>query len=178
MLRSDLPDKRSVNFPLVGHSPLPLIALLIMYAAMVKVGPKMMRNRKPFELKRVMIFYNFTQIILNLILAVSVSLSLIRLLRSGYLMVISITSKQSTYVKFWKHSYNFECQPVDYSHSEFGMHEVVFTYGYLTLKLLDWFDTLFIILKKKDSQLSFLHTYHHSIVFAATYSACKLITRV
>lgn len=68
-----------MNLPLMGHSPLPLIALLTMYAAMVKVGPKLMRNRKPFELKRVMIFYNFTQIILNLLLAVSVSLSLISL---------------------------------------------------------------------------------------------------
>lgn len=83
-------------------------------------------------------------------------------------------SSQSTHVKFWKYSYNFDCQPVDYSDSEFGQHEVDFTYGYLILKLLDWFDTLFIILKKKDSQLSFLHTYHHSIVFAATYFACKL----
>lgn len=79
MLRWDITDKRSVNLPLMGHSPLPLIALLTMYAAMVKVGPKLMRNRKPFELKRVMIFYNFTQIILNLLLAVSVSLSLISL---------------------------------------------------------------------------------------------------
>lgn len=77
-------------------------------------------------------------------------------------------------MKFWKNKYNFGCQPVDYSDSEFGQHEVLFTYGYLILKLLDWFDTLFIILKKKDSQLTFLHTYHHSIVFAATYFARKL----
>jgi GNS1/SUR4 family len=90
----------------------------------------------------------------------------------------SVHCLQSTYVKFWKHTYNFDCQPVDYSDSEFGNFEVIFTYGYLTLKLLDWFDTLFIILKKKESQLSFLHTYHHSIVFAATYFACKWKSRV
>lgn len=33
-------------------------------------------------------------------------------------------------------------------------------------KALDFLDTVFIILRKKDSQLSFLHVYHHSTIIA------------
>mmetsp|Transcript_30073 Transcript_30073/g.73168 ORF Transcript_30073/g.73168 Transcript_30073/m.73168 type:complete len:684 (-) Transcript_30073:89-2140(-) len=39
---------------------------------------------------------------------------------------------------------------------------VVFVH-YLS-KYLDWFDTLFIILRKRRSQLSFLHVYHHMTI--------------
>ena len=31
-------------------------------------------------------------------------------------------------------------------------------------KMLDWFDTVFIILRRKDEQLSFLHVYHHATI--------------
>jgi len=39
-----------------------------------------------------------------------------------------------------------------------------FTYIHYLSKYLDYFDTWFIILKKKDKQLSFLHVYHHSTI--------------
>lgn len=39
-----------------------------------------------------------------------------------------------------------------------------FLYVHYMSKFLDYFDTLFIVLKKKDRQYSFLHTYHHSTI--------------
>lgn len=35
------------------------------------------------------------------------------------------------------------------------------------LQYLDFFDTVFIVLRKKDTQLSFLHVYHHATIGAA-----------
>jgi len=41
-----------------------------------------------------------------------------------------------------------------------------FVYVHYLSKYLDWFDTLFILLNKKRSQLSFLHVYHHGTIGA------------
>lgn len=91
----------------------------------------------------------------------------------------------------WKYKFNFYCQPVDYSSSEHGMAELYSTYFYFSLKILDLCDTvsfflfyffidkncsifqLFIILRKKNSQLSFLHCYHHFGILAGSYIAAK-----
>lgn len=42
-------------------------------------------------------------------------------------------------------------------------HEYYIFVHYLS-KFLDLFDTIFIVLKKKDRQLSFLHVYHHATI--------------
>ena len=39
-------------------------------------------------------------------------------------------------------------------------------YMFFLSKILDFFDTFFIILGKKWKQLSFLHVYHHLTIFA------------
>lgn len=39
-----------------------------------------------------------------------------------------------------------------------------FVYVHFLTKFLDWFDTLWILLKKNRAQLSFLHVYHHATI--------------
>lgn len=46
---------------------------------------------------------------------------------------------------------------------------------YFIFKTVDLFDTLFIVLKKKNSQLSFLHVYHHFGIFIGSYVMSKWI---
>lgn len=58
-------DSRSTNFLFVGYSPLSVTMLLISYVLLIKIGPKLMQSRKPFELRNIMIIYNISQIILN-----------------------------------------------------------------------------------------------------------------
>lgn len=41
------------------------------------------------------------------------------------------------------------------------MHVAYVGYSYLILKLIDYLDTVFFILRKKWAQVSFLHVYHH-----------------
>lgn len=49
---------------------------------------------------------------------------------------------QSAYVFFWKFKFNFSCQPIDYSNSEYGRAEVYYTYVYFLFKVLDLCDTV------------------------------------
>lgn len=50
-------DPRNVNYPLMSGGPLPVLTIVLVYLLFVtKIGPKIMKNRKPFELKRVSIF--------------------------------------------------------------------------------------------------------------------------
>lgn len=44
---------------------------------------------------------------------------------------------------------------------------------YFSLKLLDLFDTVFFVLRKKSNQISFLHLYHHSMMAFTSYYCVK-----
>ncbi|TDG51454.1 hypothetical protein AWZ03_002249 [Drosophila navojoa] len=58
-------DPRTRDYPLMS-SPFPTIAISLAYAYFVKVlGPKLMENRKPFELRKVLIVYNAAQVIFS-----------------------------------------------------------------------------------------------------------------
>lgn len=51
------------------QNPLPMSAILLSYLLFVMyLGPRMMANRKPFQLKEAMIVYNFTLVALSLVI--------------------------------------------------------------------------------------------------------------
>lgn len=66
-------DPRAEALLFVGVSPLPLITILTAFALLCKFGPIIMESRRPFELKSLMTFYNFTQVVLNTFLGCKVS---------------------------------------------------------------------------------------------------------
>jgi elongation of very long chain fatty acids protein 4 len=53
------------------------------------------------------------------------------------------------------------CNPQNFTNPPIGFVLYVF---YLS-KILDFMDTIFIILEKKWKQLTFLHVYHHTSIF-------------
>lgn len=58
-------DPRVKNWAMMS-SPFPTLAICLSYAYFVKVlGPKLMENRKPLDLRRVMIYYNLFQVIFS-----------------------------------------------------------------------------------------------------------------
>lgn len=65
----DLMDNKSdprINDWFLMSSPFPTLAICLFYAYFVKVlGPKLMENRKPFDLRRVMLWYNLFQVIFS-----------------------------------------------------------------------------------------------------------------
>lgn len=87
-------DARVEEWPMV-KSPLPTLGLCLSYVVFVKViGPRLMKNREPFNIRWLMITYN--------------------------LVMVAV----STYIFWmlgvygWFGKYNYLCQPVDYSNSE------------------------------------------------------------
>lgn len=67
--------KVSIYFPLVDprvdgwlfmDSPWPTFFLCISYVLLVKwIGPRYMKNRAPFDLRRLLVFYNAAQVIFS-----------------------------------------------------------------------------------------------------------------
>lgn len=67
--------------------------------------------------------------------------------------------------------FNLLCQPPNMNNTSVnGRKEAYGTYFYYSLKVLDLVDTVFFVLRKKTTQISFLHVYHHGIVLLATYA--------
>lgn len=65
-------------------------------------------------------------------------------------------------VRAWDAGYSWvPCNPFNEASPPIGFILYVF---YLS-KILDFFDTVFIILEKRWGQLSFLHVYHHTSIF-------------
>jgi len=133
-----LRDERVKNWPLI-ESPLPMIYLVIGYLIFVIVGMKYMKNRKPMELKYPMILHN-----------------LLCALISAYMTIETI---RQAYIN----NYSFVCNAVDYSESGIGMAKILWLFFFS--KSIEFMDTVFMILRGKLNQVTFLHVYHHSSIF-------------
>ncbi|XP_049624796.1 elongation of very long chain fatty acids protein 7 [Suncus etruscus] len=133
-------DPRVQGFLLMS-SPLPQTIILSLYVYFVtSLGPKLMENRKPFELKKAMITYNFLIVLFSLYLC--------------YEFVMS----------GWGTGYSFRCEIVDYSNSPKALRMVHTCWLYYFSKFIELLDTIFFVLRKKNSQVTFLHVFHHTIM--------------
>lgn len=61
------------------------------------------------------------------------------------------------------------CEPLDFSDSYDALLAAKLSYCYYALKILDLFDTVFFVLRKKGTQISFLHVYPHVAVLLASF---------
>lgn len=69
------------------------------------------------------------------------------------------------YRSFWWTDYGRELFdykfPTEHDKSERALEMINLSYWYMLTKFVDYFDTWFFILRKKNSQISALHVYHH-----------------
>ncbi|KAJ6633940.1 Elongation of very long chain fatty acids protein 7 [Pseudolycoriella hygida] len=136
------------SWPLFG-SPLPIASILFTYLIFVlHLGPKFMKNRKPFNLKIAIILYNALQVCYN-----------------AYGLSLAVRHKL-----FWKYLFSFNC-------FEKSVTDDVFIYRVAWImtmnKLLDLVDTIFFVLCKKQSHVSFLHVQHHFLTLSITWAYVK-----
>ncbi|KAK7862880.1 hypothetical protein R5R35_011592 [Gryllus longicercus] len=138
LLNYEWADPRAQSLPLITR-PFTVLGLVAAYALFVKrLGPWIMRDRKPFELKTTLIVYNVLQIIANIYI---------------FYMLAS---------QFWFTTYSWWCEPIDTSNSPSALEMIRIVNLYFWLKAADLLDTIFFVLRKKNNQISFLHLYHHS----------------
>ncbi|KAB1280626.1 Elongation of very long chain fatty acids protein 7 [Camelus dromedarius] len=104
-------------------SPLPHTVILGLYVYFVtSLGPKLMENRKPFELKKVMITYNFLIVLFSVYMCYEASVFSIphgRILpESLCLTVMMFLVMTARFVMSgWGTGYSLRCEIVDYSRS-------------------------------------------------------------
>lgn len=130
-----------------------LNVLLLVGGYLVSVlwlGPNLMRNRKPLEIKNLIRFYNAAMILSNIYL-IKRALTLVDNGRSF-----------------------FNCKGVEMDLSR--VEEIAFiTELFLLSRLADFLDTVWFVLRKKQSHISFLHVFHHSYVPTVAYVATRWI---
>lgn len=143
-------DKRTDSWLLV-YSPVPIICIFLCYLTVIWAGPKLMLQRRPINLKPVLIIYNFAMVCL-----------------SAY-MFYEFTASS------WLAGYSLKCQPVDYSTSPLAMRMAKVCWWFYFSKVIELSDTVFFILRKKNSQLTFLHVYHHSTMIFNWWAGVKYV---
>ncbi|XP_062616544.1 elongation of very long chain fatty acids protein AAEL008004-like, partial [Saccostrea cucullata] len=113
----DLSDPRTADWFMV-RSPVSLFLSIGAYLYLVKMGPVWMQSRKAYDLKNIMIFYNFCMVAL-----------------SAYMF-------HETLVTTWFNS-NFSkvCQPVDYSNNPQALRLANVIWLYYLSKLIEFLDT-------------------------------------
>lgn len=110
-----------------------------------------MATREPLKLKYSLIFYNLGITLLNGWMA-------LELCWCAY-----------------KRGYNLVCQLVDVSNNEYEMRIANVVWWYYVSKCMEFMDTFFFILRKKENQLSFLHIYHHSTMFCVWWAGTRFV---
>ncbi|KAG8184112.1 hypothetical protein JTE90_008898 [Oedothorax gibbosus] len=130
-----------------GHpyAPYCIVSFYIIFSKWI--GPALMENRKPFELKNLLIFYNFFQMIGN-----------------TYLTIKAVEGL----FKCW----HVRCE----SYHTSPELAVIMNDSYLALwhlyliKFIDLLDAVFFVLRKKEKQITFLHLFHHAVICIICYT--------
>ncbi|GAB6028950.1 hypothetical protein CHUAL_004745 [Chamberlinius hualienensis] len=136
----ELRDRRVDGWFLMD-SPWPTLIICLSYIYIVKeIGPKFMKNREPYELRRILLFYNVTMVAFSFYLFLELC------------------------VMGWFNDYSLTCQPVDYSTSPKALRMARACYWYYISKFVEFTDTMFFVLRKKNSQVTTLHVIHHGVM--------------
>jgi elongation of very long chain fatty acids protein 4 len=121
----------------------------VLYLLMVYFGPKYMKNRKEFQIKPYIFTYNLYQCILNI-----------------WCVAAMI---HEVYTNTWfKAPWGNSPQP-----GTGGFRIAFLVWVHYNNKFVELLDTLFMILRKKDKQVSFLHCYHHVLLIWSWFFVCK-----
>lgn len=127
---------------------LTLVGLYLL--SVLYVGPRLMHNRKPLEIKNLIRLYNAAMILINIYL-IKRALSLVDNGRSF-----------------------FNCKGVEMDFSR--VDEIAnITEIFLLSRLADFLDTIWFVLRKKHSHISFLHVFHHSYVPTVAYIGTRWV---
>ncbi|XP_055058528.2 elongation of very long chain fatty acids protein 1a [Misgurnus anguillicaudatus] len=133
-------DPRVRDYPLM-KSPVEMTVILLGYVFLVlHVGPRFMANRKPFHLNTTMIFYNFFMVAYN-----------------AYIVYEFLMAG-------WGTTYTWRCDLCDPSSSPQALRMVRAAWLFYFSKYVELLDTMFFVLRKKHSQVTFLHIFHHSVM--------------
>ncbi|KAK9871707.1 hypothetical protein WA026_014159 [Henosepilachna vigintioctopunctata] len=145
----ELADHRTDDWFLLEGPWYPAIIMIAYLYFVFKIGPAIMKNRPAFELKYTLIAYNIIQIFLN-----------------GYLLIRGVHMARDI---------NWICAEVDFTDNPTTRLTLKLAYLYFIVKIIDLFDTVFFILRKRERQVTFLHVYHHFGMIFLSWAGTKFL---
>eukprot|EP00891_Asterochloris_glomerata_P000399 jgi/Astpho2/399/Aster-x0922 len=112
----------------------------------IPIGKRLMRDREPFNMRTPTALHSVNLFMLSL--------------------YMTLECAKQAYENFrWKDGVRLWCNPVEkgpgFSDSGYAMARILWIH-YLS-KAYEFVDTLIMILKKNNRQITFLHVYHHSV---------------
>jgi hypothetical protein len=138
-------DQRDKSLILLSNGVLNMMAIVAAYlVSILYLGPAFMKNRKSFEIKPLVRLYNISMILLNL-----------------YQIKASLP-----FVDNGSSFFNCKAVESDLLHAE-EIAKLVDLF--LLSRLADFLDTIWFVLRKKQSHISFLHLFHHSFAPLAAF---------
>lgn len=132
--------------------PLAVSLILAAYALVLHQGTKFMKNRNSFNLKYLILLYNLVQVGYNF-----------------WLLQLSTFEPL-----FWKNLFSFGCAQMTSQEEQNYKISICRACWHMTiLKIMDLLDTVFFILCKKQSNVTFLHVQHHILSVAILWVCGK-----
>ena len=141
-------DPRTQSWPLM-QNPYPSIVASLLYLVGVKVGMDFMKDRKPMNVRVPLIWYNLFLVVLNLWIFIE----------SG--------------ITGWFGKYNVFCQPVPREASEVNLRMAFSGWVFFISKFMEFADTAFFIVRKRNDLVTRLHVIHHSILPTSCWTTVK-----
>lgn len=133
-------DPRTKDWLMLWSDYSYVLAATMLYILAVWIGPKIMRNRQPFDLWWFIVPYNIGLVGLSLYMTIEIVLSCSA---AGYKVMqpydVNVTPKNPLELRVAK-----------------------VLWWYFFSKLIEFMDTILMILRKKDRQITFLHVFHHA----------------
>ncbi|XP_014614327.1 PREDICTED: elongation of very long chain fatty acids protein 1-like [Polistes canadensis] len=150
-LFEEIADPRVANFPLM-KDPFAVTLILLAYLEFVlHIGPRYMKNRKPYKLNNFLILYNS-------LLAIASGVTCYGILTSGYTTNLSLG-----------------CEPYRISYEPEPLRMAGWVWWVFIMKVVELSDTIIFVLRKKFNQTSFLHVYHHATTVFMAWVTCKYV---
>lgn len=150
-LFNEIADDRVRNW-LFMTDPVPMVLIILVYLTLVlKIGPCFMLTRRAYTLKPLLAVYNLGMVLTCLVI-------LFEYYRGGV--------RFSTLVS---------CIDIDYSDHPDAMRILNVTWWTHIVKLVELVETIFFVLRKKQSQITFLHVYHHVSTLFLSWIGAKYV---
>lgn len=143
-------DPRVSGYPLM-RTPWPTVFITLIYYWFVRsIGPRLMRDRKPYQILPLIRVYNFAMAVWNCF---------------GFVVACQL-------LNFGRETMG--CRPVDpFKRDDQTMGQIYYGYMFFVSRLVEFADTIFFVLRKKDNQVSSFHVFHHSSVPTTTWFFLK-----
>ncbi|GFV83428.1 elongation of very long chain fatty acids protein 1 [Trichonephila clavipes] len=110
-------DPRLMKYPLMKNVKIVAFCSVVYLLFVKVVGPAWMKNRNPFGLRKVMIFYNL------------------------FLVAVNAWITYNLLAYGWLNKYSWLCEPIDTSEDPIAMQVVFALWIFGMSKLIDYFDT-------------------------------------